>query len=613
MVQITSSQETSQGDTSQSAAISPYTDSVLQLSLKLFTSSQRIDPEERDNLIIQDFGGYLRRYRNLDITSSSSLSQTNNLSLFGVPSANIGLYSGEFFFNPSSLTIPFQARAELNYVPFENLKSVWLVENPLLNLFFADSKLGGVYLEEKDYTGGEPYSRLTFEQRMRGYRRTQVELGRGFRSKLRFYGTLGIHKSDGELLNTDQDLNNYSFRLSYDFNQKTRFVASSQFHSGQKGLLPFPGWEIYNLRRKESYQKLNFTLYRRLSEDRVLKAGFDFAQAKQELRPVNWENIERIYGIRLDLYPPNLGRNSTRLSWNSYRYDYQDQSSRFLQKDNFSVTNLLQVSPRLWWLAWGNFEGIDSTGDFFIDRKVSFLTGLAFQPGSDWRMYASGGRINTYPSLKEVHSPARSFPVNDTLPIYAEKGNLTLRSGYHWYSQSGIDWEKRNLKLGSYFYLSNATREVIVTRIDTLTSGYWTPLNSDFQVRGLNSYLQLVWSGFGTLYANWNYKTWNKGDQPAYLPKNSAYGYLELDRQFLRKQLSLEARLETEYLGRRRGEVNKLLDHVAILNSKFSFRILDANFYFVIENLTNQTYRSGSQFRMPKRTNWWGLYWEFFD
>src|SRR3972149_6215983 len=164
MVQITSSQETSQGDTSQSAAISPYTDSVLQLSLKLFTSSQRIDPEERDNLIIQDFGGYLRRYRNLDITSSSSLSQTSNLSLFGVPSTNIGLYSGEVFFNPSSLTIPF-----------ENLKSVWLVENPLLNLFFADSKLGGVYLESKDYTSGQPYSRLTFEQGMRGYRRTQVE------------------------------------------------------------------------------------------------------------------------------------------------------------------------------------------------------------------------------------------------------------------------------------------------------------------------------------------------------------------------------------------------------------------------------------------------------
>jgi len=604
-------QPESASDTTKPPQTVSFTDSTLHLSLKLFTSNQTISAEDADNLIAQDFSDYLQRFRSLDITRIGSNSQTRSLNIFGAPSGSSGIYSGDFFFNPPGLSVPFQNKGELNLIPIENIKSVRLVENPLLNLILADSKMGGIYLEEKDYAGGEPYSRLTFGQGIWGYRRTQVELGRGFVKKLRFYGTLGLHKYNGEFPGNQQDLDFYSFKLSYDLDSKTRLIASSQIHAGKRGVVSFPGLEAESLKIKQSFQKFNLSLYRQMFRENVIKAGFDFARVKQELKPVKWESIDKVYGLRLELYPQKLGRNNTKLSWNVYNYDYQDESKRSMVKDNFSLTNLLQISPKLWWLAWGNFEGLDSTGEFVTNRKFSFLTGLAWQADSSFRLYASGGRINSYPGLKDFYSPARTL-FSDTVPIYSESGNLSLRSGYHWYLQSGLDWESKKLKLGSYYFYSNSKRAVIVSRQDTLLYGYWSPQNVDIQTHGANFYFDFHPGSAFTFYTNFNYKNWEKGRQP-YLPKSSSYSFVELNQEFFRNQLGWKIRIEGEYLGPRFDEDKAPLDEVLVLNAKVGFRILAVNFYFAVKNLTNQTYRSGSQFNQPEKNNWWGLYWEFFD
>jgi hypothetical protein len=42
-------------------------------------------------------------------------------------------------------------------------------------------------------------------------------------------------------------------------------------------------------------------------------------------------------------------------------------------------------------------------------------------------------------------------------------------------------------------------------------------------------------------------------------------------------------------------------------------RFLGFQFYYVIENITNETYRTRGDFNMPERTLWFGFNWEFFD
>ena len=611
------SQSDTTSDTAQVKPGETFSDSLVRLSLNLFTSNQRIDLAGKDNLILQDFSGLVRPFRIFDLTSAGSLSQPRYVSLFGIPSANFGYYSDNFFFNPSGLSFPSDHRTDLNFVGLENIASVQLVENPLVNLILADSRIGGFYLPEKAYTGGKPYSRLTFEHGMRGYRRTQVELGRGYRQKWRLYGTLGISKSDGELTNSEQDLDRYGFKLSYDFNPRTTLEGGLKIFSGKRDLTPFPGWEAESLRLKQASQSFYLNFNGQLPKEPFggtrYNIGLDFLRMKNELKFMGLENLEKVYGLRIEFSPPTMGRNTTRLNWNSYRYDFKARTSHWLQKDNFGFTNLLQVSSKLWWLAWGDFEGIDSTSDFVIDRKFSALTGLALQPGQSWRFYASGGRINTYPTLKQTYSPLRTLAVDDTLPNYAELGNLNLRDGYFWYFQPGIDYESESAKIGAYYFLANSKREVVVARIDSLTYGTWQPVQTDFRTSGVNAYLQIKLADFIGLSLNYCNKSWDKGGQPPYLPRNSAFAALELNKEFFRRQLGWKIRLEGEYLGKRKDELSASLDQAAVLNGKLSLRILAVNFYFVAENLTDEKYRSGSQFLMPGWSHWWGLYWEFFD
>jgi hypothetical protein len=51
----------------------------------------------------------------------------------------------------------------------------------------------------------------------------------------------------------------------------------------------------------------------------------------------------------------------------------------------------------------------------------------------------------------------------------------------------------------------------------------------------------------------------------------------------------------------------------AILNGKVTIRFLDFHFYYIVRNITNQNYRLSGDYNMPKRTFWWGFYWEFLD
>jgi hypothetical protein len=153
---------------------------------------------------------------------------------------------------------------------------------------------------------------------------------------------------------------------------------------------------------------------------------------------------------------------------------------------------------------------------------------------------------------------------------------------------------------------------VIVSRQDTLLYGYWSPQNVDLQAHGANFYFDFHPGSAFTFYTNFNYKNWEKGRQP-YLPKSSSYSFVELNQEFFRNQLGWKIRIEGEYLGPRFDEDKAPLDEVLVLNAKVGFRILTVNFYFVVKNLTNQAYRSGSQQNQPEKNNWWGLYWEFFD
>jgi outer membrane receptor protein involved in Fe transport len=100
-----------------------------------------------------------------------------------------------------------------------------------------------------------------------------------------------------------------------------------------------------------------------------------------------------------------------------------------------------------------------------------------------------------------------------------------------------------------------------------------------------------------------------------YTPEHSFFSYFQYSNEYLKKEIGIKVRLEQEYLSKRYlADYNQdQVPFTLLFNSKITLRFLNFRFYYVIENITNESYRTRGDFNMPERTFWFGFSWEFFD
>ena len=107
----------------------------------------------------------------------------------------------------------------------------------------------------------------------------------------------------------------------------------------------------------------------------------------------------------------------------------------------------------------------------------------------------------------------------------------------------------------------------------------------------------------------------NRKTRLPFSPDHSLFAYLQFEDEFLKKEIGVKVRLETNLLPERfMDEYGQDREPgVAVLNGKIAFRFLDFHFQYMVRNITDKVYRSMGDYDMPGRTFWWGIYWEFFD
>jgi outer membrane receptor protein involved in Fe transport len=99
------------------------------------------------------------------------------------------------------------------------------------------------------------------------------------------------------------------------------------------------------------------------------------------------------------------------------------------------------------------------------------------------------------------------------------------------------------------------------------------------------------------------------------VPEHSFFSYFQYSYESTKKEYGLKVRLEQEYISKRYlADYNQdQVPFVLLFNSKITLRLLDLRFYYVIENITDEVYRTRGDFNMPGRTFWFGLSWDFYD
>ncbi|MFH1335805.1 MAG: hypothetical protein ABII96_04755, partial [Candidatus Zixiibacteriota bacterium] len=138
------------------------------------------------------------------------------------------------------------------------------------------------------------------------------------------------------------------------------------------------------------------------------------------------------------------------------------------------------------------------------------------------------------------------------------------------------------------------------------------------KIWGANLDLSSKFLNYVTSYISYTFKHGENSERKTrlpYSPDHNFFGYIQFENEYLKKEIGIKLRIETSVISERfMDEYEKDKEPgVAIMNGKVTIRFLDFHFYYIVRNVTNQNYRLSTDYHMPKRTFWWGFYWEFFD
>lgn len=576
---------------------------------ELFTCEETISSEDIDNSVVKNFGDILKIYRAIDVTSYGIYGQPQIAAIWGGTSQLFPISVDHIPLKRQTLYFPQTGDFDLNNLSFNNVERIEIFDGILANITGGEVGLGCLNLVGKDYQGEEPYSRATFQRGPDHYRHTMIELGRDFLNRGRLYLTGDFRKSGGRVPHSSSDSRHLTGKFSFKLNRSWEMSLHALHYNTETDVPQFSD-VLLNARDKEESDwilNLRSSLQMRgnssLSFDLLYNPRNQKLKGEADLFPR--EKKEKILSLKAS-FEKELSNHyfilSSFLRKNSF--DENENPHHSLWEGNFSLADLFQLSEKFNLLF---FLRGDRFGDF--NPNLSTAGGISYSPFVSLNFFGSLGRDYSYPSLHDLYL------------------DLSYHGGTTPSAVDRVDYLKgkeiNSMNWGAKFHRKKI--KVSFTTIYSRIKGdfLWMedqPQKRDTDIFGLHQSVKLNPHPNFEAYLSYAYKrSLYKESQDEFtlpfVPQHSLFCFTQYKNERLKRGLGAILRLEGEFLSSRYleyGEKEKIPE-VFLLNSKFDLRFLDFHFYYVIENITDQEYRTREEFEMRGRTFWWGFYWEFFD
>jgi len=578
--------------------------------IDLFSSGEAISSSDIENSIVKSFGDILKRFRFIDVTSYGLYGQPEIGTIFGGTSPQLLIYIDDIPFSQKSLYFPQTGDFDLHTVPINNIDTIKVIDGSVINILGRNAGLGGLVVRQKDYYGGKAFSRGKFQSGPNHYRHTQIDLGRGLTSKGRFYLTGDFRKYGGTVPNSDLDSRYLTGKFTFNLEKNWEIKFNALHFHTDMGIAEKN--ELIDLRKNQSDWRLNLNsslLWRRNSRFFFGIYYSPSSQKMEQLSPLAFrkeEKKEKTFLLKAQ-QETIRGRHYLFLSGYLENQIFKQElwGSRSYWSEGLCLADLFKLSHRISFL-------FSLRGDKFGDRNIilSSLAGLSLGLGKDLILFTTLSKSSKSPTLHDLYlllSWSSEFPSLDRWKIPNLKDEDVLQAN------CGIKLTKTKYQIKGSLIALRIENDIVwepgrypVNRDRKAFGGYLsfnlTP-HPNFE-----AYLSYA-------YKNSKYKTGDNKYFVPFIPKHSSYFHLQYKNEFLKKEMESKVRLEGEYLSERYLEYGEkdLVPSVFILNSKISLRFLDFHFYYVIENITDQKYRTRGEFFMSGRAFWWGFYWNFWD
>jgi outer membrane cobalamin receptor len=586
--------------------------------LESFSLGDLITSEDVDNSTGESVGDVLKMRSWIDVMNMVTSGQPEVCSVGGNPRGT-NIMVEERQFRGQDLHFPHRGVLDLNSVPLSIVSRIEFLPAGLANLWGDGTGLLGINIITKDFDGEEPYSRMTANKGPYGFSRTQAELGRSLTSRGSFYFTAEFGKSDGRLTNSDYDDMSLSGKTTFRLKRGMDLRCSAYQYKTDAGLPLFPDASYQDLRKEANNWGVVSSVLIQDTGDSFLSLDLNYDRQNQEVKSIGYDmeskKEEDHFALRATRTFLFKERHHLRIEGDIERKNMKALTTEKATYGSFlSVADLIEKSPKLKFLIFskmGKEEG--------LEFKVSAGGGIFYEISENLRVFSSLGRFVGYPSLMDRFWPALSLALKDTLADYVEEGDPGIKPQKSLVIDLGVSFEKKNHRLGVYVLGSDIDDFLFWSNQDTILNyGYFKPVNTESKIWGTSVDLQSKFFNHFSSYLSYSFK-WSEDSKRntrlPYSPQHALFGFLQFEDEFLRREIGLKLRMETNILSERfMDEYEKDREPgVAILNGKITIRFLDFHFHYTVRNITNESYRLMGKYPMPERTYWWGFYWEFFD
>ncbi len=583
-----------------------------------FSLGGEITSREIDNSFGENAGDLIQMKSLLDVIKFGSSGQPVNVYLAGDGRGMNAFVDGNSY-KRQDLDFPQRGEMDLNTISPSHISKIEFLPAGLANLWGEGTGVMGVNIITKDFDGIEPYSRLMENRGPYGFHRTEMELGRKLTSRGKFYVTTEFNQSDGYLINSDYDGMSLSGKTTFHLKKQMDIQLSAYQYKTDMGLYLFPEARFEDTRKKVNNWSIAGALLLQENESSFLNLSLCYDKQNQEVksRSYNFESkkIDKVFALKATQTQIFKDRHNFKIEGRVERKNLKALSmEQTSDKGYVSLADMIRMSPKLGILLFSKINKEEG-----LNAGISFTGGVAYQITNDVNLFSTGGRFVGDPTLMDRFWLPFTVSFKDTLTDYKEEGDRGLKSQKSYSADFGVIMHKGNYKMSAYLFGSEIDDYIFWSNVDTtIYYGHHKPINSQARIWGANLDLSGKFLEHLTSYISYSFKRGensNRNTRLPYSPDHNLFGYIQFENEYLKREIGLKLRLETNVISKRfLDEYEKDKEPaVATLNGKVSVRFLDFHFYYAVRNITNQVYRLSGDNYMPQRTFWWGFYWEFFD
>lgn len=583
-----------------------------------FCLSTKIVSADIENLIGESVGDVLRMSSLINLAEVGPQGQPQ-VAVMGGNLRGVSIFVDGRPVQRQDLYFPQVGHLDLNSILLSNISEVQLLPGGVAALWGEDVGILGANIVTKDFHAPEPYSRASAVRGPFGFSRAQVELGRGLTSRGRFYFTTELKKSDGYLQNDDYDGLSFSGNTTFNVKKWTYVKLSAYRYKTDMGLAHPQTAAHQDTRKKVDDWGIRGTLLFRSNLHTRWMLDLRYRKQNQEAKSTAYgfesKKIEETFGLAATYTRRFTGRHHVRIEAQTERRSLEALTARdAVYGGRLLVADMIQVRPTTTLLVGSSLDKEDG-----YNTSVSACAGVTRHIARGVRLFSTLSRSTGYPSPMDRFWPPFSVAFNHTPADYREEGNRDIKAQECLNANVGASVEQRNHQISAYLFGARIDDFIFWSNVDTsLYFGHFKPVNSEARVWGANVDLRLEFLDHASSYVSYCFKKGKDSDRGLKLPfcpEHSLFACLQLEDEFLKKEIGLKLRLETKVMSDRfMDEYEQEREPGAvILNGKITVRFLDFHFYYVVRNVTDEVHRSMGDYDMPGRTFWWGFYWEFFD